>query len=329
MKYRIIPGTELKVSEVGFGVWTLSTGWWGDVSDEKARHLLKYALDRGINFFDTADTYGNGRGETLVGDALYEERERIVIATKFGHDFYHHSGERTGQQELPQDFSPKFIRYACEQSLKRLRTDRIDVYQIHNPKMAAVEADDLYDTLNKLQKEGKILTWGAALGPAIGWLEEGKLLLRWRKTPVIHMIYNLLEQDPGRELMAHGKKTGAAFFVRVPHSSGLLEGKYTKDTTFDAQDHRSHRKKIWLTEGLKKIEKLDFLTQEKNRTLGQAALKFILSEPAVVTTLPNIYGEEQINEFAQTSECPDLAGDELRQIADLYDNKFYLQEVTA
>ena len=326
MKYRKIPGTNLKVSEVGFGVWTLSTGWWGEVSDEKAVHLLRYALDRGINFFDTADTYGNGRGETLVGDALAGDRDRIVIATKFGYDFYHHAGERTGQRELPQDFSPKFIQFACEESLKRLRTDHIDLYQIHNPKMSAIEQDDLYTTLEKLKKQGKILAWGAALGPAIGWLEEGLLLMRLRKAKNIQMIFNLLEQEPGLEFLKEGSRQGAGFFVRVPHSSGLLEGKYTKDTTFDANDHRSHRKREWLTKGLQKLEKLDFLTGGKNRTLGQAALQFVLSYPAVVSVLPNIYGEEQINEFAVTSECPQLTARDLDRIGDLYENNFYLEE---
>lgn len=326
MKYRKIPGTNLKASEIGFGVWTLSTGWWGEVSDEKAVHLLRYALDRGINFFDTADTYGNGRGETLVGDALAGERDRVVIATKFGYDFYQHAGERKGQREIPQDFSPKFIQFACEESLKRLRTDHIDLYQIHNPKMSAVEQDDLYETVEKLKKQGKILAWGAALGPAIGWLEEGLLLMRLRKTKNIQMIYNLLEQEPGLDLFLEGRKHGTGFFVRVPHSSGMLEGKYTKDTTFDANDHRSHRKKEWLTKGLKKIEKLEFLTHGISRTLGQAALQFVLSHPAVVSVLPNIYGEEQINEFAVTSECPELTAKDLSQVNDLYSHDFYLEE---
>ena len=326
MRYRRVPNTSLKVSEVGFGVWTLSTGWWGEVSDEKAHRLLRDALDRGINFFDTADTYGNGRGERLVGDALAGVRDEVVIATKFGYDFYHFQGERKGQQEIPQDFSPQHIRFACEESLKRLRTDHIDLYQIHNPKMSAVEQDDLYQTLDALKKEGKIVTWGAALGPAIGWLEEGTRLVRERKTPCLQMIYNLLEQDPGRDLIREAREAGACIFVRVPHSSGMLEGKYTKDTVFPENDHRRHRKREWLITGLQKIEKLDFLTQDKGRTLGQAALKFILAEPAVVSTLPNIYGEEQIDEFARASECPDLTGEELARIAELYENKFYLAE---
>lgn len=328
MKYRSLPGTHLQLSEIGFGVWTLSTGWWGDVTDEKAHHLLRYALDRGINFFDTADTYGDGRGETLLGVAFASERERIVIATKFGYDFYHHTGERKGQRELPQDFSPKFIRFACEESLKRLKTDHIDIYQVHNPKMTTVEEDDLYETLDKLKTQGKILTWGAALGPAIGWLEEGKLLMRVRRPRTIQMIYNLLEQDPGRELLGEGHKQRTSFFIRVPHSSGMLEGKYTKDTTFDEKDHRSHRKREWLIQGLKKVEKLEFLTKDRNSTLGQAALKFVLSEPSVLSALPNIYSEAEINEFAVTSECPDLSASELARIQDLYENNFYLEPTT-
>ena len=129
MKYRTFPGTDLTVSEIGFGVWTTSAGWWGDYSDEQAIHLLHRAADLGITFFDTADTYGDGRGETILADAFAKggRRADVVIGTKFGYDFYGH-GERRGQQERPQDFSPRFIRFALEQSLRRLGTDYVDLY---------------------------------------------------------------------------------------------------------------------------------------------------------------------------------------------------------
>ncbi len=323
MKYRALAKEKgILVSEIGFGVWTLSTGWWGQVEPGEAVSLLRKAYDKGINFFDTADTYGNGLGETLLRDAF--PRETIVISTKVGYNFYDFADQRTGHQEIPQDFSPAYIRRACEQSLKRLGRKRIDLYQIHNPKMDAVLADDLYAELEKLKAEGKIALWGASIGPAIGWLEEGTKLLRERKVPVMQMIYNLLEQNPGNELFEVGRETGAHFLIRVPHSSGLLEGKYTKDTKFDANDHRSHRKQEWLTSGLKKLEKLEFLTAGKRRTIGQAALQYILANPQVASVFPNIYNEAQLEEFSKTSNAEELTAEELDRVNDLYENSFYL-----
>ena len=295
----------------------------------QAAALLRKAKDAGINFFDTADTYGNGLGETLLTDAFTGRRNEIVISTKAGYNFYDYGDKRTGQQEIPQDFSPAYIRKACEESLKRLKTDWIDLYQIHNPKMDAVLQDDLYEELAKLQWEGKIRVWGASMGPAIGWLEEATQLMRERKTQVMQMIYNLLEQNPGREFLETGRETGTTFLVRVPHSSGLLEGKYTKDTTFDANDHRSHRKREWLTNGLKKLEKLEFLTSGTGRTLAQAALKFILAEPLITSVFPNIYNEEQLAEFSRTSAVPDLTEEEIERVNGLYDHHFYLEEVAS
>ena len=121
MKYRQYPNTGITVSAVGFGLWTTSTGWWGEMTDDAAVNLIREANDAGITFFDAADTYGNGRSEEQLGAAFApHEREKVVYATKFGYDFYNFSGERKGQQEIPADFSPKFVRYALEQSLKRL-----------------------------------------------------------------------------------------------------------------------------------------------------------------------------------------------------------------
>lgn len=326
MKYRPLAHTGIRVSEIGFGVWTLATGWWGKVSPSEAVNLLQKARGQGINFFDTADTYGNGLGETLLADAFKGCRAEIAISTKVGYNFYDFGDKRDGQKEIPQDFSPAYLRRACEGSLKRLQTDWIDLYQIHNPKMDAVLRDDLFAELEKLRSEGKIRSWGASMGPAIGWLEEGTKLLRERKTPVMQMIYNLLEQDPGRDFFKVGCQTGAQFLIRVPHSSGLLEGKYTKDTTFDEKDHRSHRKREWLVNGLKKLEQLEFLTKDTGRTIGQAALKFILAEPLVASVFPNIYNEAQLEEFASTSDTAELPREEIDRVNHLYDNNFEIRD---
>ncbi len=328
MKYRTLGDTDIAVSEVGFGVWTVSTGWWGEVDDERSVRLLREAKESGINYFDTADTYGSGKGETLLADAFGDVRDEVVISTKIGYDFYNHTARR-GQQERPQDWSEKFIRFALEQSLERLSTDYIDFLQLHNTKMDAIENDELFALMEEFVSEGKIRVYGIALGPKIGWLEEGVRAMRQRKIDGVQMIYNLLEQDPGRGLIETARETNTSLIVRVPHSSGMLEGHYDENTTFAKNDHRRHRPKEWLTTGLKKVEQLSFLTDSGERTLGQAALKFVLASPKVVSTLPNIYNEEQLEEFAAAPDTPDLTPDELSRIAGLYENNFGLEKQLA
>ena len=328
MRYRTLGGTDIAVSEVGFGVWTVSTGWWGEVDDDRSVRLLRQAHERGINYFDTADTYGSGKGETILADAFGHMRDNVVISTKIGYDFYNHTARR-GQQERPQDWSEGFLRFALEESLKRLGTDYVDFLQLHNTKMDAVENDDLFALMEDFKSEGKIRAYGVALGPKIGWLEEGVKVMRERRVEGLQMIYNLLEQDPGRDLIRTAGETGTSLVVRVPHSSGMLEGKYDENTTFAQNDHRRHRPKEWLTTGLKKVERLGFLTESGERTLGQAALKFVLASPEVASTLPNIYGEEQIEEFAATSETPDLTPEELARIKELYEENFGLADAAA
>ncbi len=323
MQYRTFPGTDLTVSEIGFGVWTISAGWWGDYSDEQAIGMLHRAASLGVTFYDTGDTYGDGRGETILADAFSKrgQRSEVVIGTKFGYDFYNHT-ERRGQQERPQDFSPKFIRFALEQSLRRLGTDYVDLYQLHNPRFSAIDNDATFEELERLKAEGKIRHYGAALGPAIGGTEEGDRDMRRRPLTSLQIIYNLFEQDPGRRFFPVARETGTGILVRVPHSSGLLEGRYTLETTFAPNDHRRHRKRDWLVIGLEKLKALDFLTEGRGMTIGQAALKFILSEPAVVSIQPNIYDLEQVEEFAAASDLPDLTADDLVRIADLYGRDF-------
>ncbi len=324
MKYRKLGNTDMAVSEVGFGVWTVSTGWWGEVVDDRSVRLLRQAHERGINYFDTADTYGSGKGETLLADAFGHMRDEVVISTKIGYDFYNHTARR-GQQERPQDWSEDFLRFALEQSLKRLDTDYVDFLQLHNTKMDAAEDDELFALMEAFKEEGKIRAYGAALGPKIGWRDEGVKMMRERGLAGVQMIYNLLEQDPGRDLIEAARDTDTSLVVRVPHSSGMLEGRYDENTTFGPNDHRRHRPKEWLTTGLQKVESLSFLIESGERTLGQAALKFVLASPEVASTLPNIYDEEQIGEFAATSETPDLTEEELRRVAELYENNFGLE----
>src|SRR3954470_20040898 len=330
MRYRTFPNTDVTVSEAGFGTWTISTGWWGEKTDDDAVAMLRRALDEhGITFFDAADTYGNGRSERQLATAFRGRRSDVVIGSKVGYDIYNEEAARSrrGQSELPMRTDPTYIRFAVDQCLGRLETDYIDVLQIHNVKMEQVRQPELWDTLRALKREGIIRAWGAAFGPAIGWLYEAvELMEREPDIDTIQMIWNILEQHPGTAMLeaARVHAPSCCFNIRVTHASGMLEGKYTEDTEFAASDHRRHRPRSWLVNGVKKVATLDFLTRDM--TLGQAALKWLLAEPRVVTTLPNIYDDEQLAEFAAASDLPDLSDAELDRVAELAAKNFGIDE---
>ena len=153
-------------------MWTVSTGWWGSFTEQEAVNLMRKAFDLGITLYDAADTYGNGLSEELIAKAFLQQRDQIVIATKIGYDFVHHGNERRGQREIPQNFSPEPMVRATESALKRLKTNRIDLLQLHNIRMEQV-SDTVWETLEKLRERGLIRYYGIALGPAIGWQYEG------------------------------------------------------------------------------------------------------------------------------------------------------------
>ncbi|HVM00322.1 MAG TPA: aldo/keto reductase [Egibacteraceae bacterium] len=319
MRYReLAPG--IQVSEVGFGNWTMTTGWWGTYTEEQAVDLHRAGFDAGITFFDTSNAYAEGYAEEVLAKALGGVRDEIVIATKFGYDL-EATGARRGQQERPHRTDIASVRRDLDDSLRRLRTDRIDLYQLHNPRMGHLDDDELFAFLEEARGAGKIRAYGIALGPKIGWRDEGVHGMSTRDLASVQMIYNLLEQDPGRDLLTAARERGTRMIVRVPHSSGMLEGNLTADTVFPAGDHRRHRPRSWLVEGVKKVERLRFL-EEPGRTLGQAALRWVLADDQVASTLPNIYSRAEIEEFAAASDVPDLSEDELARVAGLYADNF-------
>ena len=330
MQFRKFPGTGVAVSEIGFGTWTVSTGWWGQKTDDEAVAMLRSAHDNhGITFFDAADSYGNGRSERQLAAAFAGRRSEVVFGTKVGYDIYDENAAkaRRGQAELPQRFDPEYMRLALERSLERLGTDYIDVLQLHNIKMDHVRNPVIWETLRDFKREGKIRVWGAAFGPAIGWRYEAiELCERERDIGTMQIIWNILEQEPGTSMIeaARDNAPDCAFNIRVTHASGMLEGKYTEDTVFPENDHRRHRPRSWLVNGVKKIQTLDFLAERM--TLGQASLKWLLAEPRVGTTLPNIYDFDQLDEFSRASDLPDLSANAMDHIAELAAQNFGVEE---
>lgn len=324
MKFRNYKNTDLTVSEVGFGMWTVSTGWWGQFTEGEAIALMHKAFDLGITLFDAADTYGNGLSEELLAKAFPTRRDDIVIATKIGYDFVNHGESRgRGQREIPHDFSPAALVRATDAALKRLKTDRVELMQLHNIRMEQVYDDSIWETMEQLKAQGKIRHYGIALGPAIGWLYEGVNCIKERDIASVQHIYNILEQHPGKTMQQAAIDAGkdTMFLIRVTHSSGMLEGHYTAETVFPEGDHRRHRPKSWLINGVKKVDQLRFL-ETGERTLGQAALQWLLADPLIASTLPNIYEEAHLIEFAKATDTPALTPDELQRIDELHADNF-------
>ena len=321
MRYRRFGTSELVVSEVGFGTWTLASDWWGHVADQQG--LLHAALDSGITFFDTAPVYGSdGVGESLLADTLKSHRDEIVLTTKCGYDI-DAPRQHPGQSERPQDWRPEAIRPQLDASLRRLGTDYIDLYQLHNARLAPILDDDLWAELEQIRESGKVRELGVALGPAIGWVEEGLESLRRRPIASLQTVFNVLEQEPGRTFAAEPAVTEGrvGLISRVPHASDTLSGKIDRGTEFPANDHRSHRNRDNMLDNFDKADTLAFLWEGTGRTMGQAAIAGILADPEFTTVLPTVVSRDEVVEYAEASDKP-LDGDEKARLDTLWSRNF-------
>jgi aryl-alcohol dehydrogenase-like predicted oxidoreductase len=321
MRYRRFGQSELEVSEVGFGVWTLASDWWGHVEDKQG--MLHAALDAGINFIDTAPVYGDGGlGEELLRDVLSSHRDEIVLTTKCGYDI---EAERKypGQSERPHDWRPESIRSQVDGSLRRLGIEHIDLYQLHNPRIEPILADDLWAELEALRVEGKVRELGVALGPAIGWVEEGCVAIRDRDIVSLQTVFNIIEQEPGLTFAAEPKvaEGRVGLISRVPHASDSLSGKVTRDTVFPPGDHRAHRKRENMLDNFDKADTLAFLWEDTGRTRGQAAIAGILANPSFTTVLPTCVDVDEVREYAAASDLP-LADDEIARLDGMWQTNF-------
>jgi aryl-alcohol dehydrogenase-like predicted oxidoreductase len=256
-------------------------------------------------------------------------RNDVIYSTKWGYDMY--ESEQIGHNEIPQKHNNDFLRFALGESMKRLQTDFIDVYSLHNPKMNAIKNDLLFDELDNLVKIGKIKSHGVALGPAIGWKDEGLYAIENRNIVSLQTVYNILEQDPGRAFFdAIDRKNGSVgIMVRVPDASGVLTGKVNENTVMDKNDHRSIRKKEWISGAMKKIEKLKPIAGSRGWDITEIAIKYILSQPQISVDLPTVTSIEEIDTFAQLSDGNYLTVAEKKDIEQMYENNFYLSDILA
>ena len=347
MQYRTLGDSDVEVSEIGFGAWVVGTDWWGDRSERQAVEMLRYAVDRGITYFDTGDVYGHGRSEELVGEALGGMREEVTVATKLGYDFY--NNPQAGHGELPKEMNREYLEAAFERSLDRLGLERVDVLQLHNANVEEMDADVL-EFLDEIQEEGRADAVGLALGPSIGWLAEGDLAIE-EEFDAVQLVWNLLEQEVGNHFLETIERTGSStsLIPRVPHSSGLLNEQVTPETELEEGDHRAYRPDEWYESGWEKLEALRFLEREEprsaarssgdgprdraddaggtraGRTMAQASLQWLLYHDEVATVTPTFRTREDIDEWATASEVPPLTDEEYERVQALYADDFGIE----
>ncbi|GAA0206528.1 aldo/keto reductase [Halobaculum roseum] len=320
MQYRELGNSGVEVSEVAFGAWVVGTDWWGDRSDEDAVDMVQHALDEGVTFFDTGDVYGHGRSEELIGEALGEYRDEVTVGTKVGYDFYNNA--QAGHGEIPKDISPEYLRNAVEQSLDRLDMEYLDVLFLHNANVDEV-TDEALEELYTMREEGLYDALGWALGPSIGWLAEGDRAIEL-DFDAVQTVYNLFEQTPGRHFLDTIREEGAdtSLIARVPHSSGLLNKQVTPDTELGKGDHRAHRPDAWFETGWEKIETIEFLERDGERTMGQASIQYLLDDEEVASVVPTFRSLDDIDEWAAAPDTPRLSDEERRRVDELYAENF-------
>ncbi|MDS0293949.1 aldo/keto reductase [Halogeometricum luteum] len=320
MHYRTLGDSDVEVSEVGFGAWVVGTDWWGDRTRQDSIDLIHHAIEEGITYFDTGDVYGHGESEEMVGEAVSEYRDEVTLATKVGYDFY--NNPQAGHGELPKEMTGEWVRSATEKSLDRLGVDHVEVLQLHNANVDEVDADVL-EALDELKEEGLVDAVGWALGPSIGWLAEGDMAIE-EEFDSLQLVWNVFEQDVGEHFLETIERTGSptSLVPRVPHSSGLLNEQVTPETGHDLDDHRGFRPDAWYETGWEKLETLRFLERDGERTMGQAAIAFLLSHDAVASVTPTFHTKEDITEWAAASDVPKLSDDELGRVKELYADNF-------
>lgn len=324
MNHRELGASGVEVSEVGFGAWVIGTDWWGDRTTEQAEEMIRHALNAGITYFDTGDVYGHGRSEELVGQALAEYREEVTIGTKIGYDFY--ENPQAGHGELPKEMDPEYLRTAFERSLDRLDLEYVDVLQLHNANVEEI-TPEVQGVLDEFLADGRARAVGLALGPSIGWIAEGDRAIEL-EFDTVQTVFNVFEQTPGQHFLSSidEQDVATSLVARVPHSSGLLNEQVTPETELGQGDHRTHRPTEWFEAGWEKLEAIRFLERDGDRTMGQAAIQWLLAHDAVACVTPTFRSIRDIDEWAAAPDTPPLSDAEYERVQALYAENFGVED---
>jgi aryl-alcohol dehydrogenase-like predicted oxidoreductase len=316
MKYRELGRTGWKVSEISFGAWAIG-GTWGPVEDKESLAALHRALDGGVNFFDTADVYGDGHSEQLLAKLKKERKENFYIATKAG---------RRLPQQTPEGYSRENLTAWIERSLKNLGTDTIDLLQLHCPPIQVLYMPEVFGILDDLVKAGKLRYYGVSVEK----VEEALKAIEFPGVQTIQLIFNIFRQRPAELFFPEAQRRRVGILARVPLASGMLSGKISRDSKFAKDDHRNFNRRgeafdrgetfsgVDFETGLRTVEQLRPLVP-KGATMAQLALRWILESPAVTCAIPGAKRPAQVAENIGASDLPPLSADVMKNIRAIYD----------
>lgn len=316
MNKRTFGRTGWEVSEISFGAWAIGSQW-GEVSEDDAMGALHQAVDEGINFFDTADVYGDGRSERLIARLRRERSEPFYVATKAGRRLDPHTAEGYNAKNLE-----RFI----DRSLKNLETDRLDLVQLHCPPTEAYYQPETFAAMDRLVEKGKVGHYGVSVEK----VEEAVKAIEYPNVVSVQIIFNMFRQRPADLFFEQAKRRNIAVIARVPLASGLLTGKMTPQTTFAADDHRQFNRAgeafdrgetfagVDYETGLQAVDQLKPLVPEE-ATLAQLALRWILMFDAISTVIPGARRAEQVQANARAADLPPLTDEQMQTVQRVYD----------
>ncbi len=319
MNYRPLGRTGFDVSEISFGAWAIG-GSWGDVSDDESLNALHRAVDRGVNFIDTADVYGDGRSERIVARLKSERpRDTIYVATKAGRRLSPHVGEGYNRDNLT-----RFV----ERSLQNLQTDALDLLQLHCPPPEVYDRPAVFGVLDDLVRAGKLRFYGVSVES----IDEALRAIEYPNVQSVQIIFNLFRPRPAEVLLPRANEKEVGVLARVPLASGLLSGKMTRNTTFAPDDHRNFNQHgeafdlgetfsglgDHLDDAFAAVDELNQLVPPGG-TLAQVALRWILMFDGVTCAIPGAKRPDQVDQNVSSSEVPPLTEQQMRSARSVYD----------
>jgi aryl-alcohol dehydrogenase-like predicted oxidoreductase len=316
MKYRALGRTGWNVSEISFGAWAIGSAW-GAVDDNESMAALHRAVDLGVNFIDTADVYGNGNSERLLGRLRKERRETIYVATKMGRRLSPHTTE---------GYNARNFAAFVEDSLRNLGTDCLDLIQLHCPPVQTLYRPEVFEALDDLVRQGKIRHYGVSVES----VEEALKAIEYPGVQSIQIIFNAFRHRPAELFFEQAKKRKVGILARVPLASGLLTGKVTPQTKFAADDHRNFNlhgeafdvgetfSGVPLEAGFQAVEELRRILPS-GVSLAQFALRWILMFDAVTCAIPGAKRPAQVDDNAAASDLPALTDAQMDAVAQVYD----------
>jgi len=314
MNYRVLGKTGLKTSEVGFGAWAIGGNSFGNsygpTDDTASLASIKTAIDIGCNFFDTADVYGHGHSEELLGKGLEGNRDNAIIATKVGGDFYH--------QPPSLNFRPEYLEFALRKSCERLRTRYVDLYQLHTPPSQVLKSPEIFRTLERFRRDGLIRHYGVSIHNP----QDGIEAIRTGYPQTVQVVFNILRQDAKNKLFKESSDRQVGLIAREPLSNGFLAGKHTDaDEHFPIGDIRHQFPKQYVLNLIQAVEKLRFL-ERRERSMAQASIRFVLDHKEIAVTIPGAKTSKQVEENMSASTLSPLTGEESLRIRFLREQGF-------